>query len=212
MKNFFPVPITGNGLILNEGADQVVEWLTGNRILFRGATQRNEHRMLRFARIHAADFARPPLEQAKAFRGVADFVRQIVRPAAIRVDVVEILMQFSRQQKTDHVEIFVMVSGEPTRVLLRIGERPHAGHGFLIADKLARQERGHGMIAVLNDVPPSARRHVTRVWFSSDSSASTKSRARMPPLEMMSRASCMDVGVWWKLALQVMSVLCSWFV
>ena len=60
----------------------------------------------------------PPAEQPQAFGRVADLVAQIVRPAAEGVDVVEILMQALGQKKADDVEVFVVMGGQPARVLL----------------------------------------------------------------------------------------------
>ena len=65
---------------------------------------------------YIAQFAAPPCEQAQALRGIADFVAQIVRPAAEGIDVVEILMQPLGQQEADHVEILVVMGGQPARV------------------------------------------------------------------------------------------------
>src|SRR6185437_13902113 len=151
--------------------------------------------MPRFTRIHANDFTTPPIEQPQAFDAIADFVGEIIRPSAIGIDVIEILMEFFREQETDDVKIFVVMRGQPARVFFRFAVSPLTRHSRRIGHKIARQRVRHGMIAVLNAVPPSARRNMTLEKFSSGSSASTKSQARMPPLEMMSSASCMEVGV-----------------
>ena len=51
---------------------------------------------------------------------VGNFVAEIVGPAAIRVDVVKMLMKFLREQPGDDVEIFVVMRGQPARVMLRL--------------------------------------------------------------------------------------------
>ena len=71
---------------------------------------------LALARVHRLQFAAPPCEQPKTFGRVADFIAQIVGPAAERIDVVEILMQALGQQKADDVEIFVVMGRQPARV------------------------------------------------------------------------------------------------
>ena len=104
-----------------------------------GAAQRNENRMLRLAGIHPIQFVPPPFEQAQTFFRIADFVGQIVGPAAIGVDIVEILVQMFGQQETDDMEIFVVMGGEPAGVLFGFGCRPRARAGFGAGDEIAGQ-------------------------------------------------------------------------
>ena len=66
--------------------------------------ERREHRMGRAPRVHGIQFGAPPREQPQALGGIADLVGQIVRPAAVGVHVVEILMEALGQQKADDVE------------------------------------------------------------------------------------------------------------
>ena len=73
------------------------------------------------ARVHGVEFAAPPLQQAQAFAAIADLVAQIVGPAAVRVDVVEILVQALGQQEADDVEILVVMGGQPAGVGERLG-------------------------------------------------------------------------------------------
>ena len=103
-------------------------------MLPHGARQRDEHGMLRLARVHRVEFPAPPREQAQALRRVADLVAEIVRPAAERIDVVEILMQMLGQQEADDVKVLVMGGGEPARV----GER------LRLASRSARAPQGTG--------------------------------------------------------------------
>ena len=106
-----------------ERADQVGEELL-REIVFRApSSERDKHRMLDVAEVHGLQLAAPPGEQTQAFGGVANFVAQIVRPAAERIHVIEILVQALRQQETDHMEIFVVMRGQPARILLGLFQR-----------------------------------------------------------------------------------------
>ena len=53
----------------------------------------------------------------------ADLVGQVVGPAAIGVDVIEVLPQAPGQQARGDVEVFVVMGGQPARVVLRFGHR-----------------------------------------------------------------------------------------
>ena len=116
VEQLLEVAIARDGLILLEGLDQIVERLDRQVVLRDGRPQRHEHRMLARARVHRLQFAAPPGEQAQALLRIADLVAQIVRPAAERIDVVEILMQALGQQEADDVEILVVMRGQPARV------------------------------------------------------------------------------------------------
>ena len=61
----------------------------------------------------------PPVQEFEGACCSGDFVTEVVGPAAICVDVVEMLMQFFREQPGNYVEIFVMMGCEPARVVLR---------------------------------------------------------------------------------------------
>ena len=56
------------------------------------------------------------MQQFQSARRVANFVTEIIRPAAIRVDVVEILVQRFGEKPGYDVEIFVVMRCEPPRV------------------------------------------------------------------------------------------------
>jgi hypothetical protein len=87
-----------NGLILLEGFDQIVESLDGRE--WR-AVPASDEQMTRLSRGHGV---RSSLRhQAKSRLSVdADLVAQVVRPAAERIDIVEILMQTLGQQQAHH--------------------------------------------------------------------------------------------------------------
>ena len=109
---------------------------------------------------------------------VADLVAQIVGPAAEGVDVVEILVQALGQQEADHVEIFVVMRGQPARVAL--------GFGNGVDARPAPRERGrspwgretreaYGMIAVFRWPLWLIRCRITSSRLASGSSRFTKS-------------------------------------
>jgi hypothetical protein len=62
-----------------------------------------------------------------------DFVTEVVGPATIGVEIVEMLMEFLGQKLGDDAEIFVVVRGEPAGVLLR-GFGRTAGWGRVSGD------------------------------------------------------------------------------
>ncbi len=158
--------------------------------------------MLRLTLIHAIQFAPPPLEQTQAFVHIADLVAQIVRPAAVRIHVVEILMQLFRQQETDDVKILVMMRRQPARILLGFPQRPFLFSRRRAVNKIARRKQEgrtqsgrHGMMAVFSVRLPSISWNRTFGRHSSGSSACTKSAAVTPPDSMMSSASRKAFGV-----------------
>src|ERR1700722_7534597 len=64
------------------------------------------------------EFALPPIKQFEGSLFFRDFVTEIVGPAAIGVDIIEMLVKIFREQPRDYVEILVVMRGEPARVLL----------------------------------------------------------------------------------------------
>ncbi len=65
----------------------------------------------------------PPIEQFQRARRAGNFVTEIIGPAAIRIDVVKMLVQRFGEKPRYDVEILVVVSRQPARVLLRHFER-----------------------------------------------------------------------------------------
>ena len=94
------------------------------------AGEGHENRVPRAPLVHGFQLASPPLEQFEAAAAVADFVTQIVGPAAIGVDVVKIPVQSFGQQKTYDVEILVVVGGQPAGIRLGIFQRPSFAKRF----------------------------------------------------------------------------------
>ena len=104
-------------MIVNEGLQQISEGIDWKLALLRGLLKGDKDGMSwRLARIHGTEFPAPPFEQAEAFGGVADFVAEIIAPAAIGIDVVEILVEFPGKQEADDMEILVVFGGEPAGV------------------------------------------------------------------------------------------------
>src|ERR1700678_1461662 len=104
-----------------------------------------------------------------------------------------------------------MMSGKPARILLGFGKRPATLQRRHAVDKIPRQKlgshelRGHGMMAVLSVPLPSINWNKTFVKHASGSSACTNAAAVTPLDSIRSSASRNARGVWWKLALQVIS-------
>ncbi len=97
--------------------------------------QRDQHGMTRLLAMSPTvpQILFPGAQQLKRARAVRNFIAKIVRPAAVRVDVVEMLMQIARKKPGDDAEIFVVVRGKPARVAL----------GFLRAAAFGRQVAGN---------------------------------------------------------------------
>ena len=151
--------------------------------------------MRRAARVHRVQFAAPPAEQAQALARVADLVAQIVRPAAERVDVVEILMQALGQQEADDVEIFVVMGGQPAGVgaaflgdqvaAIASGDRTKSAGGRNTGEPTADI---YGMIAVFRWPLWLIRCRITSSRLASGSSRFTKTVAVMWPAQTRSSA------------------------
>ena len=88
-----------------------------------GLAQGDKDRMRRLAFVASIQFALPPIKKLERAQGISDLVAQIVRPAAIGIDVVEMLMKSFGEQPGNDVEVFVMMRGEPSRVFLCGGRR-----------------------------------------------------------------------------------------
>ena len=85
--------------------------------------------MTRFAGI-ALHPVRPPTGPARQrLLLVADLVAQIVGDAAVRIHVVEVLVQMLGQKPGDDREIFVMRMRQPRAILLRLDQRQAHARG-----------------------------------------------------------------------------------
>ena len=65
----------------------------------------------------------------------ARLVAQVIRPAAVRIHIVEILMQVLRQQEADNLEVFVVAGRKPLVVGERFLQRPGATHCSRVGDE-----------------------------------------------------------------------------
>src|ERR1700734_1985420 len=70
---------------------------------------------------NCSQFFFPSIEQCERSGGIGYFVTQVVRPPAVGVNIVEILMQATRQQPGDNIEILIVMGSQPARVTLCLG-------------------------------------------------------------------------------------------
>ena len=127
VEQLVPVSVARDGLVLHERANQIGERL-GGKLVLRGpsAAARRRPDALASPAYSASSSPRHQASRRRLSARVADLVAEVVRPAAERIDVVEILVQMLGQQKADDVEIFVMMSGEPAGVGERLRQAPGA--------------------------------------------------------------------------------------
>jgi hypothetical protein len=99
-------------LILTEGDEEIGEGLFGNVANADGFSEGNEDGVTSLAAIAGVEFGSPKVEEGEGGFGVADFVAEVVRDAAISVDGVEVGAKALRKKPGSYVEIFVMGFGE----------------------------------------------------------------------------------------------------
>ena len=114
-----PRRVTPDGLILTECFEKIGERLLGDIFGHDRFAQRNEYRVRRTTVVAGVQLCFPPVEQFQRAPGIRYFVPEIVSPATVGINVVEMLMQGLGKKPGDHGEIFVVMRGEPARVLLR---------------------------------------------------------------------------------------------
>ena len=123
-EEFFEVSIPRYGLILFKRTNQAVERLvSGSEIVST----------VLFSATNTGCTASPlyidsnsSRHQASSFRlscGSSISSPRVVSPTAKRVDVVEFLVQSLRQQKADHLKVLVVMSRQPARISLGLGQR-----------------------------------------------------------------------------------------
>src|SRR5712692_168090 len=180
--------------------------------------------MRRLAFVAGVQLALPPMEQIQSARRIGNFVAEIIGPAAVGIDVVEMLVQRFGEKPRYDVEIFVVTSGEPLRVLLCFFRRA-AGLGRVPRDVdfageqhqegtssndlmgetgvlegpgfTSHQSRAanHGLTASLISPLRDFMRANACGKSASRISSVTKSRAEMSPRRMASSASRKNRGV-----------------
>src|SRR5262249_11539891 len=79
--------------------------------------------MRRTPLIARIQFALPPRQQFQCALLLRNLVAQVVRPAAVGIQIVKILVQLLGQQPGNHIEVFVVVRRQPARVRLRLLRR-----------------------------------------------------------------------------------------
>ena len=111
-------------LVLPKGAQQVDIELQRRVLLTDGLAQGNKNRVQRLLAVAPAvpQVFFPRAEKLERTRGILDFVADVVRPAAVGVDIVKMLMQAAREEPGNDAKIFVVMCGEPARVALGFGD------------------------------------------------------------------------------------------
>ena len=122
-EDVVPGGVTVNGLVLAKRDEQIGKRLDGNVERGNGFAQRDKNGVRRFSCVAIAQFLVPLVQQRQGFGRIGNFISQIVGPAAVGVQIVKMLVQPSRKQPGNHVEIFVVMRGEPSGVALGLRDR-----------------------------------------------------------------------------------------
>ena len=119
VQDGIPSCVALDGLILPKSPQQIGKRLLWDFFRDDGVTKGDEYGMRWISLEARVQLMFPPIEQLEGALRIGDFVAEIVGPAAIRIYVIEMLMQFFREQPGNHIEVFVVMRGEPARVVLR---------------------------------------------------------------------------------------------
>ena len=95
--------------------------MLGDIELEDGFRESYEYRVLWSAGVAGVEFALPLIKEFEGGGGVSDFVAEIVRDAAVGVDVEEMLAQAAGQEPASDGEILVMRAREAGTVFTRLG-------------------------------------------------------------------------------------------
>jgi len=114
-----PVLLGGCGSGRTTMLQQVRERLLGNVLCDDRFAKSDKHGMRRIPGVARIQLALPPVQQFQRTAGVRNLIAKIVGPTAIGVEIVKMLVEFLGKKPTGNVEIFVVVRGDPVRVLLR---------------------------------------------------------------------------------------------
>src|SRR5215467_202075 len=135
--------ITSGHLILTERRQEIRELVPRNLKLPDGFGERNEDGMTGSTVVACNQFPFPLIEQPQRERRISDFVTQVVRDAAVRVDVREMLTQALGQEPGDYREILIMSGGQPLAISARLcGRRRHLGNGVFLRKMIPARQRG----------------------------------------------------------------------
>src|SRR5580658_4273448 len=112
-QNILPSRVALGLLILAEGTEEIHVQPQRSMLGANRFAQRDHDRMARLLAVTpaVAQIFFPGVQQLEGPSTIRDFVAEIVRPAAICIDVVEMLVQMPRKEPGDHSEILVMVRG-----------------------------------------------------------------------------------------------------
>ena len=91
--------------------------------LANSSGQGYEDRMSRVACVTRVQFALPLVEQFERSGWIADLIAKIIRDAAIRIHIAEMLAESSRQKPGGNREIFVMRARQAAAIGLRVDKR-----------------------------------------------------------------------------------------
>ena len=89
--------------------------------------QGNEHGVRDFAAIGCIQLLLPPGQQSQGLGARTALVGQIVGPAAICIDIAQMLVEMPREQSADDCEILIVAPREAAAILAGIGERNWGG-------------------------------------------------------------------------------------
>src|SRR5262249_47638734 len=79
------------------------------------------HRMAGPSFVAGAQFRTPPAQEFQRMLNIPDFVPQIIGPAAVGIDIVEMLVQPPRKEPRNHGKVFVMRRRQPPAIGLGLG-------------------------------------------------------------------------------------------
>jgi len=121
------VLVAGEGLVLFEGAEEVVEGLEGDIVAGDGVGEGGEDGGVRVSGEAGQELGAELLEELEGFGAVGDFVAEVIGDAAEGVDVAEILAEVLGEEDGDDAEVFIVGVGEGAGVGFGGGE---IGDGF----------------------------------------------------------------------------------
>ena len=121
VENPVPCGIALSLLVLTKSAQQIQVEAKGSLLGTNRFAQCDQHRMTWLLAMTptVTKILFPRAQQFEGPSAVRNFVSKIVGPAAIRVDIVEMLMQLAGKKPRDDAEILVVVRGKPARIALR---------------------------------------------------------------------------------------------
>ena len=106
-----PIGIALDGLILAKSFEEIGERLFRDVFGDDRFAEGDKNCVGGMAFVAGIEFALPPIEEFEGAIWVGDFVAEIVGPAAVGVDVVEMLVEFFGEKPGHYVEIFIVVGG-----------------------------------------------------------------------------------------------------